>query len=59
MRCRCTHWISHLPALLVPADDAAVMSLALEVSYSDPDGDSGGVELRVCSAAAGAGDPAS
>jgi hypothetical protein len=43
------------PALLAPAAGAATKSVALEVSYDDPDGDAGALELRVCSTEAAAG----
>jgi hypothetical protein len=43
------------PALLAPAAGAATKSVALEVSYDDPDGDAGALELRVCSTEAEAG----
>jgi hypothetical protein len=43
------------PAQLAPAAGTAKTSLVLEASYSDPDGDAGSLELRVCTAEAPAG----
>jgi hypothetical protein len=43
------------PAQLVPAAGTAARSLAVEASYSDPDGDPGALEIRLCSAEAAAG----
>jgi hypothetical protein len=44
-----------MPALLWPDPGAVGRTLALEAAYNDPDGDSGSLELRVCSAEAAAG----